>query len=71
VQSIYASIRLKSIATLAVCLQTVGVILAFALMAFFTVVAGSVNLPLGAIVLYHMFWLFAVCVVPMFRSFKI
>lgn len=71
VQTIYAAIRLKGIASLAVTIQTIGVVLGFAIMAFFAVVQGAVGVSVGAILLYQLFWLFAVSVVPMFRSVKI
>ena len=71
VQTVYAAIKLKSIASLAVSLQTAGIILAFALMAFFTFVSGSVGIPVEAILLYQLFWLVAVALIPSFKSFKI
>ena len=71
VQTVYAAIKLKGIASLAVTLQTVGIILAFALMAFFTIMSGSISISIEAILLYQLFWLVAVTVIPAFRSFKI
>ncbi|MBQ7799429.1 MAG: hypothetical protein IJ370_02960 [Oscillospiraceae bacterium] len=71
VQTVYAAIKLKGIASLAVTLQTVGVILAFALMAFFTFMSGSISISIEAILLYQLFWLAAVTVIPAFKSFKI
>ncbi len=71
VQSIYAAIRLKSIASLAVALQTVGIVLGFAIMAFFTVMSGSISISLEAILLYQLFWLAAVTIVPALKGVKI
>ncbi|MBQ8869702.1 MAG: hypothetical protein IJ027_08375 [Oscillospiraceae bacterium] len=71
VQTVYAAIKLKGIASLAVTLQTVGIFLAFALMAFFTIMSGSISISIEAILLYQLFWLVAVTVIPAFRSFKI
>ncbi len=71
VQTVYAAIKLKGIASLAVTLQTVGIILAFALMAFFTFMSGSIGISIEAILLYQLFWLVAVTVIPAFKSFKI
>ncbi len=71
VQTVYAAIKLKSIASLAVALQTAGIILAFALMAFFTFVSGSIGISIEAILLYQLFWLVAVTAIPAFKSLKI
>lgn len=71
VQSIYAAIRLKGIAALSVSLQTVGVILGFAIMAFFTVMSGSISIPPETILLYQLFWLLAVIIIPTFKNIKI
>ncbi len=71
VQTVYAAIKLKGIASLAVTLQTVGIILAFALMAFFAIMSGSISISIEAILLYQLFWLVAVTVIPAFKSFKI
>lgn len=70
-QTIYAAIRLKGIISLAVVLQTIGAIIGFAITAFFTVVSGSISIPVEAILLYQLFWLFASLIVPMFRNVKI
>lgn len=71
VQTIYASIKLKGSASLAVTLQTVGTLLGFAIMAFFTVMSGSISIGVEAILLYQIFWLFVVCVVPALKKIKI
>ena len=71
VQTVYAAIRLKSIAALAVSLQTVGCILGFALAAFFIFLSGSLQLSAGAVLLYQLFWLAAVCLLPSPRRIKI
>lgn len=71
VQTIYAAIKLKSIAALAVSLQTVGIILGFAIMAFFTFMSGSISVSVEAILLYQLFWLLAVTIIPAFRKVKI
>ena len=71
VQTVYAAIKLKTIASLAVSLQTVGIIIGFAVMAFFTVMSGSIGISLEAILLYQIFWLAAVTIVPAFKNVKI
>ena len=70
-QTIYAAIRLKGIVTLAVSLQAAASILAFAIMAFFTIISGSSSVAIGPILLYQLFWLVTVLIVPLFRKFKI
>ncbi|MEE1279546.1 MAG: hypothetical protein UHH95_01795 [Oscillospiraceae bacterium] len=70
-QTIYAAIKLKSVSALAVALQTVGVILGFAVTAFFTVMSGSVAIPIEGALLYQLFWLAAVSVIPSFKNVKI
>lgn len=71
VQTIFAAIKLKSIAALAVSLQTAGAILGFAIMAFFTLMSGSISISIEAILLYQLFWLMVVIIIPAFRKVKI
>jgi len=71
VQTIYAAIKLKGTASLAVSLQTAGIILGFAIMAFFTIMSGSISIPVEAILLYQLFWLVMVCFIPSLRKIKI
>ncbi len=71
VQTIYAAIKLKGIVSLSVTLHTLGAILGFAIMTFFTIVSGSISISVEAILLYQMFWLAAVIIIPCFRKTKI
>ncbi len=71
VQTVYAAIKLKAISALAVALQTVGIILGFAFTAFFTVMAGSISIPIEGVLLYQLFWLAAVTIIPSFKNVKI
>ena len=71
VQTIYAAIKLKGISALALTLQTVGMILGFAIMTFFTIISGSINVSVEAILLYQLFWLAAVTIIPCFKKIKI
>lgn len=71
VQTIYAAIKLKSISALAVTLQTLGIVLGFSIMTFFTIVSGSISVSIEAILLYQIFWLAAVVIIPCFKRIKI
>lgn len=71
VQTIYAAIRLKGISALALTIQTLGGILGFAIMTFFTIISGSISISVEAILLYQIFWLVAVAIIPCFKKIKI
>lgn len=69
-QTLFAAIKLKGAASLAVSLMTVGVILGFALSVFFAVMSANVNISVGAVTLYQLFWLLAVIVLPAIRKIR-
>ena len=70
-QTLFAAIKLKGAASLAVSLMTVGVILGFALSVFFAVMSANVNISVGAVTLYQLFWLLAVMVLPAIRKIRL
>ncbi|CAB1240496.1 membrane protein of unknown function [Ruminococcaceae bacterium BL-6] len=63
-----ACVREKSNVTLATALQSVGVILGFVLVAFLVLYSGLRQLTTTALVLYELFWILAVLLIPRLRK---